>query len=160
MGGKFRKASYITVGMGELGIQEFHGDCTPADKIERVADAKARGHRTVCVGDGVNDAPALAASDIGIAMGAAGSDLAVDTATVALMNSQLNRIPFLLRLARDYRRIMIQDFVLGGLFIAGAMAAAAAGVLGAVPAAFLQAACAVLVVMNSARLVRAGETVE
>lgn len=142
----------------ELGIEDFQGECSPSDKIERVKELKALGHRTVFVGDGVNDAPALAASDIGVAMGAAGSDLAVETATIALMNNELNRLPFLSRLARSYKNVMFQNFLIGALFIVGGVVAGASGNLKPVLAAFLQVASAIFVVMNSARLIRSGET--
>ncbi len=140
-----------------LDIPDVRGECAPSDKIERVRAVKDAGHSTVFVGDGVNDAPALAASDIGVAMGAAGSDVAVETATVALLNNELNRLPFLLQLAHSYKRTMVQNFLLGALFVCCGMTAGAMGVLTAVPAALLQALSAFLVVMNSARLVRAGE---
>lgn len=141
----------------ELGIDDITAECTPEEKIEKVNAVKRRGHKTVFVGDGVNDAPALAASDIGVAMGAAGSDVAVETATIALLNNELNRLPFLLALARGYRRVLVANFVLGGVFVGGGMIAGAMGYLTAAPAAFLQAVSAVVVVMNSARLVRAGD---
>lgn len=142
----------------QLNIKNFYGECAPSDKIEKVNSFKEEGYNTVFVGDGVNDAPALAASNIGIAMGAAGSDLAVETATIALMNNELNRLPFLLKLAKVYRNVMAQNFILGALFIFCGMAAGASGYLTAVPAAFLQVASAVVIVMNSARLVKANET--
>jgi Cd2+/Zn2+-exporting ATPase len=141
-----------------LGIREFHGECSPPDKIQKVDSIKAQGFKTVFVGDGVNDAPALASSDIGIAMGAAGSDLAVETATIALLNNELDRLPFLLKLAKSYRNVMVQNFALGILFIFAGVSAGAAGYLEAVFAAFLQVASAVIIVMNSARLVKTGES--
>jgi Cd2+/Zn2+-exporting ATPase len=142
---------------GELKVNNYFGECVPSDKISKVHQIKEMGHKTVFVGDGVNDAPALAASDISIAMGAAGSDVAIETATIALLNNELNRLPFLLQLAKGYRGVMFQNFALGALFITGGMIAGACGYLTAVPAAFLQAASAVVVVMNSARLIRSGE---
>ncbi len=138
----------------QLGISEFYGECTPSDKIDKIKEYKENGHRTVFVGDGVNDAPALAASDIGVAMGAAGSDLAVETATIALMNNELDRLPFLLKLAKAYKSVMYQNFFLGAIFIVVGITAGAMGHLDPVPAACLQVVSAIVVVMNSARLVR------
>ncbi len=138
----------------DLGIAEFHGECSPADKVESISNLKEEKHRTAFVGDGVNDAPALAASDIGIAMGAAGSGLAIETASIALMNNRLDNLPFLILLSRAYKRIMLQNFVLGAAFILVGVAAGAMGKLGAVQAALLQLASAIAIIMNSARLVR------
>ncbi|MEM4248474.1 MAG: cation-translocating P-type ATPase [Candidatus Nanoarchaeia archaeon] len=142
-----------------LKIKKSYGECSPTDKIARIELIKEKGHRIVFVGDGVNDAPALAASDIGIAMGAVNSGgLAVETATIALMNNRLDRIPFLLDIASAYHRIMIQNFIVGAVFIVSGVVAGASGKLGGMEAAFLQATSAIVIVMNSARLVRKGAT--
>ena len=78
----------------EIGCEEVVGDCLPQNKVEFVRAMKAKGYKVAVVGDGVNDAPALAAGDIGIAMGAAGSEVAIHSATIALMNNDLRRLPF------------------------------------------------------------------
>ena len=84
----------------ELGITEHRSELLPEDKVEAVAELRTRYGTLAMVGDGVNDAPALAAADVGIAMGAAGSDAALETADIALMGDDLSRIPFALRLSR------------------------------------------------------------
>jgi Cd2+/Zn2+-exporting ATPase len=144
---------------GELGIEHFRGGCVPAGKVEYVEEIKRRGFRTVFVGDGVNDAPALAASHVSIAMGAAGSDIAVDSATIALLNSRLNRLPFLVRLARQARLVILGNVVIGGVFIIGGIACSAAGWLSPLLAAIIQVLSTLAVVLNSARLVRQGEEI-
>ena len=87
----------------EIGCEEAKGECLPQNKVEFVRGVKAKGYKVAVVGDGVNDAPALAAGDIGIAMGAAGSEVAIHSATIALMNNDLRRLPFLVKLSRSTR---------------------------------------------------------
>ena len=77
----------------EIGCEEVMGECLPQNKVDFVRQTKAKGYRVAVIGDGVNDAPALAAGDLGIAMGAAGSEVAIHSATIALMNNDLRRLP-------------------------------------------------------------------
>lgn len=144
----------------ELGMNEVVAECLPQDKVAYVRSLKAAGHRVAVVGDGVNDAPALAAGDLGIAMGAAGSDVALHSASIALMNSELSRLPFLCALSRETRRVIHQNFLVGLLFIVGGLSLAMAGYLNPILAAILHNAGSILVVFNSARLVRQGEALE
>src|SRR2546421_480473 len=111
----------------EVGCEEVVGDCLPQNKVEFVRQMKSRGYRVAVVGDGVNDAPALAAGDIGIAMGAAGSEVAIHSATIALMNNDLRRLPFLVKLSRSTRSVINQNFLFGVAFIIGGMTLAALG---------------------------------
>ncbi len=145
---------------GEIGCGEVLAECLPQDKVEFVRQMKAKGYRVAVVGDGVNDAPALAAGDMGIAMGAAGSEVAIHSATIALMNNDLRRLPFLVQLSRGTRGVINQNFLLGVLFIIGGLVLAAFGYLNPVLAAVLQNAGSLIVVFNSARLVRQGEELE
>ena len=144
----------------EIGCEEARGDCLPQNKVEFVHAVKAKGYRVAVVGDGVNDAPALAAGDIGIAMGAAGSEVAIHSATIALMNNDLRRLPFLVQLSRSARAVINQNFAFGVCFIILGLSASAFGFIGPVTAAILHVTGTLFVIFNSARLVRKGEELE
>jgi len=144
----------------EIGVEEVVAECLPQNKVDFVRQFKGRGYRVAVVGDGVNDAPALAAGDLGIAMGAAGSDVAIHSATIALMNNDLRRLPFLGRLSRSTRTVINQNFLFGIFFIIGGLTAGAFGYLNPIVAAILHNAGSLIVVFNSARLVRLGEELE
>jgi len=142
----------------ELGCTDYKAHCLPHDKLAIVEQTKQQGHTVVVVGDGINDAPALAAGDLGIAMGAAGSDVAIHSASIALMNDDLRRIPFLVQMSRKTRRVINQNLGFGILFIILGMSLSK--FIPAVLAAVLHFASSIVVVFNSARLVRFGEDLE
>ena len=144
----------------EIGCEEAKGDCLPQNKVEFVRAVKAKGYKVAVIGDGVNDAPALAAGDIGIAMGAAGSEVAIHSATIALMNNDLRRLPFLVKLSRSTRAVINQNFLFGVVFIIVGLAATAFGYIGPIVAALLHNVGSLMVIFNSARLVRKGEDLE
>jgi Cd2+/Zn2+-exporting ATPase len=144
----------------EIGCEEVVGECLPQNKVEFVRAMRAKGYRVAVVGDGVNDAPALAAGDIGIAMGAAGSEVAIHSATIALMNNDLLRLPFLVKLSRATRAVINQNFLFGIGFIIAGLTLAAMGYVGPIVAAILHNAGSLIVIFNSARLVRKGEEME
>jgi len=139
---------------------EYRAEVLPHQKLEIVDELKRHGHRVAVVGDGVNDAPALKAGDISIAMGAAGSDVAIHSASIALMNNNLNRIPFLIRLSRQTSAVIKQNIGIGGGFILLFLAIAGTGSIPPVVAAMLHVVSSLIVVFNSARLVRCGEDIE
>jgi Cd2+/Zn2+-exporting ATPase len=144
----------------EIGCEEAKGECLPQTKVDFVRSVRAKGYTVAVVGDGVNDAPALAAGDIGIAMGAAGSEVAIHSATIALMNNDLRRLPFLVKLSRSTRAVINQNFLFGVAFIIGGMTLAALGKVPPIIAAAMHTASSLIVVFNSARLVRKGEELE
>src|SRR5690242_8647760 len=144
----------------EIGCEEVKGECLPQNKVEFVRAVKAKGYNVAVVGDGVNDAPALAAGDIGIAMGAAGSEVAIHSATIALMNNDLRRLPFLVKLSRSTRAVINQNFLFGVLFIVVGLTVTSFGYVGPIVAAILHNVGSLIVIFNSARLVRKGEELE
>ncbi len=141
----------------EMGCSEVHAEVLPAQKLAIVDDLKKRGHRVMVVGDGVNDAPALAAGNMGVAMGAAGSDVAINSASVALMNNELDRLPFLIRLSKSTTSVIWQNLIFGVLFIVVTQTLAIWGELTPIWAAVLHTLATAVVIFNSARLVRFGE---
>jgi Cd2+/Zn2+-exporting ATPase len=130
----------------ELGCTDFKAQCLPQDKLSIVEQIKANGHTVAVVGDGINDAPALAAGDLGI-----------NSASIALMSDDLKRLPFLVRLSRKTRGVINQNLCFGIIFIILGVTAAAAAWLPAIYAAVLHFVGSLIVVFNSARLVRFGE---
>ena len=142
----------------ELGCTDYKAHCLPQDKLAIVEQIKKDGHTVVVVGDGINDAPALAAGDLGIAMGAAGSDVAINSASIALMNDDLRRLPFLVQVSRKTRGVINQNLAFGVAFIIAGISLSKFVPPGV--AAFLHFASSLVVVFNSARLVRFGEDLD
>ena len=143
-----------------VGIQEIQAGCLPQEKVDFVKKLKENGQLVAVVGDGVNDAPALAAGDIGIAMGAIGSDVAVQSASIALMNNDLRRIPFLIWLSRRGRTLINENLGVGLVFIVAGIYLSTIGIVTPIIAAVMHSASTLVIIFNSARLVRAGEHLE
>ena len=137
------------------GVAEAHGQLMPADKLTRIAELQARSGPTAMVGDGINDAPALAAADIGVAMGAAGTDTAMEAADVVVMNDDLRRLPALIRLSRRTHAVLWQNIALALGIKAVFLVLALAGSATMWMAVFADMGASLIVVANGLRLLRA-----
>ena len=139
----------------ELGVDAFRAELLPEDKVAVVEEMRRLYGSVVMVGDGVNDAPALASADVGIAMGVAGSDAALETADIALMSDELLRIPYLFRLSRATVRNITINLAISVVLKAAFVIAAVAGVATLWMAVLADTGASVLVIANALRLLRA-----
>ena len=138
----------------ENGVDEFRAELLPEDKVAAVEELRRAYGAVAMVGDGVNDAPALASADVGIAMGVAGSDAALETADVALMADQLLRIPYALRLSRATVRNIRMNLAISIVLKAAFVVAAVGGVATLWMAVLADTGASVLVIANALRLLR------
>jgi heavy metal translocating P-type ATPase len=113
-----RAAARLAAEVGITG-DDVHAGLLPQDKVEAVRRLEARGRKVLVIGDGVNDAPALAAAHTGIAMGRAGSDLALETADAVIVRDELATVPTVVSLSRRARKLVVQNLVIASVFISG-----------------------------------------
>lgn len=136
----------------KLGIEEFYAELLPADKVSTIQQLKARGELIAMVGDGINDAPALATASIGISMGVSGSDTAIETADIVLMKDDLNKIAFLKSLSKKTLRIIYQNIFLSLLLKFAFFVLAIPGIATLWMAVFADMGASLLVIFNGLRL--------
>ncbi len=137
----------------ELGVS-YEAKLYPEEKVQRVKEWRRKGRVVAMVGDGVNDAPALAAADIGIAMGAVGTDVAIETADIALMTDELLKIPGVIRLSRRALRVIKENIVFAIAFNTVLIFLSANGWMTMILGAILHQGSSLLVILNSMRLLR------
>ncbi len=137
----------------ELGIS-YEAKLLPEEKVKRVKEWKRRGQTVAMVGDGINDAPALATADIGIAMGAVGTDVAIETADIALMTDELEKIPAVIQLSRKALRVIKENLLFAIVFNTIMVLLSAQGWVTMILGAVMHQASSLLVILNSMRLLR------
>ncbi|MGO2655902.1 MAG: heavy metal translocating P-type ATPase [Pseudoclavibacter sp.] len=145
----------VAEAIGEaVGIDEIHASLLPEDKLDAVARLQREGHTVAMVGDGVNDAPALATADIGVAMGAAGSAVAVETADIALMGDNLLKLPEAISLAKRTVNVMHQNIWIALITVVVLLVGVFAGGVTMAIGMLVHEGSVLIVILNAMRLLR------
>lgn len=144
----------------EAGVDEYASGLLPAGKVEHIGKYLGRKRKTAFVGDGINDAPVLMRADVGLAMGALGSDSAIEAADIVLMNDSLASIPVAKRIAKKTMRIVYENIVFALGVKAAILILSAFGITGMWLAIFADVGVAVLAILNAMRMLRVNKLVE
>ena len=139
---------------GELGIDDVRADLKPEEKIKAVRELQQRYGAVAMVGDGINDAPALATATVGMAMGTAGTDAAIEAADAALMADDLNKVNYALNLGKRVRTISRQNIIFSLLILAVLIPSALIGIMTVAMAVFFHEASELLAVANGLRVAK------
>jgi Cd2+/Zn2+-exporting ATPase len=137
----------------ELGVSEIHAEVLPERKLEIIRELQAQGHGVAFIGDGVNDAPALAVADVGIAMGSIGTAVAMETADVVLLTDDIGQVPYLIELSQATLSTIRWNIAISMTIVLGTVVVSALGMIGPFIGAIMHEVAAVPVVANAARLI-------
>ncbi len=148
------KSSVVKYVADTLGIQNAHGDLLPEDKVNKVKEIKARKQTVAFIGDGVNDAPVVALSDVGIAMGGLGSDATIETADVVIQDDRPGKIPMAINIGKQTKRIVWQNIILAFAVKAAVLVLGAGGLATMWEAVFADVGVALLAILNAVRIQR------
>ena len=138
----------------ELGIDEYRANLLPEDKVKIVRELKAKYKMIAMVGDGVNDAPAMAEADVGIAMGACGTDVCIETGDIALMSDDLLKIPYAFSLSQRFVVNIKQNIFAALIIIIFLVPTALLGRIGLVPGLLINEVSGLIVIINALRLLK------
>jgi P-type E1-E2 ATPase len=138
----------------QVGIDEVHANLLPEDKVKHVEALRDQGHRVIVVGDGINDAPALATADVGVSMGIAGTDVTMETAGIVLMTDDLSKVGKTMMLSRKVLSVIRQNVVFSIVVNVTGLLLSTQGFVSPVLASVIHESNALIVVFNSLRLLR------
>uniref|UniRef100_UPI0026293DB4 HAD-IC family P-type ATPase n=1 Tax=uncultured Chryseobacterium sp. TaxID=259322 RepID=UPI0026293DB4 len=148
------KPSVVKYIADTLGIENAYGDLLPEDKVNKVKEIKARNQSVAFVGDGVNDAPVVALSDVGIAMGGLGSDATIETADVVIQDDKPSKIPMAINIGKQTKNIVWQNIILAFGVKAVVLLLGAGGLATMWEAVFADVGVALLAILNAVRIQR------
>ena len=148
------KSTVVDAVAKELGIDQAYGDLLPEDKVNKVKEIKANNQRVAFVGDGVNDAPVVALSDVGMAMGGLGSDATIETADVVIQDDRPSRIPMAIRIGKQTKKIVWQNIALAFVVKAIVLILGAGGLANMWEAVFADVGVSLLAILNAVRIQR------
>jgi Cd2+/Zn2+-exporting ATPase len=137
----------------EVGIQHFYGNCLPEDKVSIIKEYQSRGFKVLMIGDGINDAPSLVTSDVGVAMGD-GTDVSLETADIVMMNNDLTNIPYLVKITKNMKKIINQNVIFSISVITILLVSNLFGLILLTYGVFGHELSTILVVLNSLRLLK------